>query len=317
MFVKQLFLVVLLIMGGAAFGDSTPLKIGISVWSGYPENVSGFKESLKKGGYIENENVTYLYRNAGGDKQKQTEIAKEFRDEKVDLVFSLTTPGTILIKEHLPETTPIVFSIVTYPSDAGLIESFEYSGNNLVGTSNFVPLKNYVNLLKKAMPEVKRAAIFRRKGEPNSKIQTVNLARLLKRSGIEVQDSPASSIEEVIKIAKSIHKTTDVFITTTDTLMQGGGEAALIEISKATQTPILSSNKQGVLDGSTFGPVADFFTLGEMSGDMAIKILKEHESPSNLQSLLQDPPLILVNRKSLQAVKLELPENFKGFKYVD
>ena len=57
----------------------------------------------------------------------------------MDLVYSLTTPGTAIVKEVLPSDTPIVFSIVTYPADAGLIESFEYSGNNLVGTSNYVP----------------------------------------------------------------------------------------------------------------------------------------------------------------------------------
>ena len=32
------------------------------------------------------------------------------------------------MKKIMPHFTPIVFSIVTYPADSELIESFEYSG---------------------------------------------------------------------------------------------------------------------------------------------------------------------------------------------
>ena len=72
---------------------------------------------------------------------RQREIAESFREVGVDLVYSLTTPkGQLIMKQILPETTPIVFSIITYPADSGLIESLDYSGNNLVGTSNYVDL---------------------------------------------------------------------------------------------------------------------------------------------------------------------------------
>ena len=45
----------------------------------------------------------------------------------------------------------------------------------------------------------------------------------------------------------------DVFMTTTDTLMQGGGEKLLIEISLDKKIPIISSNKNGIEAGSTLG----------------------------------------------------------------
>ncbi len=108
---------------------SETYKIGVSAWTGYPDSVSGFKDAMAAGGFVEGENVEYMYGKSGIDKEKQRGIARSFRAANVDLVYSLTTPGTIIIKEEMPETTPIVFSIVTYPADSGLIESFEYSGN--------------------------------------------------------------------------------------------------------------------------------------------------------------------------------------------
>ncbi|MBI9086092.1 MAG: hypothetical protein JEZ11_21010 [Desulfobacterales bacterium] len=90
-------------------------KVGISVWTGYPTSVKGFKEAMNAGGLVEGKNVKYLYGKSGLEREKQYEIARGFKKEQVDLVYSLTTPGTTIIKEIMPHTTPIVFSIVTYP----------------------------------------------------------------------------------------------------------------------------------------------------------------------------------------------------------
>ena len=200
------------------------------------------------------------------------------------------------------------FSIVTYPADSGLIESFEYSGNNLVGTSNFIPLKNYITLLKLMLPTAKKVAIFHRKNEPNSNIQAANLIRLLKREKISVINLEPENIDQLIAMANQQVGNVELFITTTDTLLQGGGEKALIKISLANNIPILSSNKAGIEQGSTFGPTADFYTLGKMSGRKAAKILMDGVKPTKLQSELQEPPLYLANKDSIEKLNLKLSQ---------
>lgn len=286
-------------------------KVGLAVWSGYPESVKGFKQALADKGLIEGQNVEYFAGAVGADKALQTTVAQKFKAAKLDMVYSLTTPGTIIMKEIMPESTPIVFSIVTYPADSGLIESFEYSGNNLVGTSNYIPLSNHVALLELALPEVKKVAIFHRKGEPNSNIQTANMIRLLKRAGINAISVKAVDIKDLRQKALSHLKLVDAFITTTDTLMQSGGELALIDISLQHRIPIVSSNKKGIEQGSTFGPVADFYTLGHMAGLKAVKILLKKTAPTKIESELQDPPLFLANPDSIKILGLDLSGNTK------
>ena len=238
-------------------------KIGISEWTGYPTSVQGFKEALAAAGLIEGQNVEYLDERSGLDPERQREIAQKFKDAQVDIVYSLTTPGTIIIKEIMPTTTPIVFSIVTYPADSGLIESFDYSGNNLVGTSNYVQLTTYIELLKTILPHARTLAIIRRKKEPNSKIQAANIIRLAKKHGLHAIDLPLETVDQVRDAALALVGKADVFMTTTDTLMQGGGEEALIKVSLDKKIPVLSSNKAGIEQGSTFGPVADFYCTRE------------------------------------------------------
>lgn len=314
---KKIPVFIILLILFASNVSAAQYKIGLSVWSGYPQSVKGFKDSLAEQGFVEGKNTQFTYRNAKADKQKQAQIAEEFHNQKLDLVYSLTTPGTVIIKDTLDPKTPIVFSIVTYPADSGLIESFNYSGNNLVGTSNYVPLVHYVDLLIKLMPDIKNVAIFHRKGEPNSKIQAVNLARLFRRNKIQVIDQQPSNIDEVKSMGNELVSTVDAFITTTDTLMQNGGELALIEISKQYKVPILSSNKQGIIDGSTFGTVADFYTLGRMSGDMAAKILKGQSTPAKLKTKLQNPPTILINKQRAKDLGIVIPHSLTNVVYVD
>ena len=307
----------LLVLSNVSKADQEQFRIGLSVWSGYPQSVEGFKAGLAKSGYIEGHNVFFIERNAQANKQKQQDIADEFNASKLDLVYSLTTPGTIIIKETLHVDTPIVFSIVTYPADSGLIESFDYSGNNLVGTSNFVPLKHYIDTLMKLLPKSQSVAIFHRKGEPNSKIQAVNLKRLLKRKKFEVIDVTATDIEDLVKQANELTSSVDVFLTTTDTLMQSGGEQALIEIANKSNIPILSSNKSSIEQGSTFGPVADFYTLGNMSGEMAAQILSGDATTSALESKLQTPPTILINKTQAKRLNIIVPKSLLGVVYVE
>ena len=287
----------------------TQFKIGLAVWSGYPENVRGFKDGLAEAGLVEKSNITFLQGESGADRALQRRVAEQFKSDKVDLVYSLTTPGTTIIKEVIPLETPIVYSIVTYPADSGLIESFEYSGNNLVGTSNYVALNYYVQLLQDILPSARKVAIFHRKGEPNSMIQSANLTRQFIRAGLEVLDRQAVDIAELTAMARDLINEVDAFITTTDTLIQSGGEQALIEISLQHNIPILSSNKAGIENGATFGPVADFYILGKLAGALAARILQDGKRPTELESGIQKPPLFLVNRNSLEQLEIQLPEH--------
>ncbi len=182
--------------------QAKPFVVGISTWNHYPSSVTGFKASLSSKGLEEGKDVIYLERSAQADKNKQREIAQYFKSQKVDLVYSLTTSGTVIIKQVMPDKTPIVFSIVTYPADAGLIESMEYSANNLVGTSNYVPEKYFYEIIDGVFPHAKSVIIFHRYGEPNSKIQAVNLKRLIKKTGADVKIVSAKSLDDLAKKAK-------------------------------------------------------------------------------------------------------------------
>lgn len=298
--------------------DFEKFRIGISSWSGYPASVKGFKDSLAEEGLIEGKNTEFMIEDSGADKTRQREIAERFKKEKLNLVYSITTPGTLVMKEVLPPSTPIVFSVVSFPVEVGFIKSYEKSGTNLVGTSNFIEPHHFIKLLTTILPNARTVAIFRRSNEPNSTMQKNMFLSLLAKEGIQFVDLPASTIEELRDKAMQNADKVNVFITTQDTLIQGGGEDAIIKVSLEKKIPILSSNKAGIEKGSAFGPVADFNTLGKMSGKIAVKILKEKAKPADMKSQKQEPPVFLINKKTINALGIQIPEGkLQNVEYVE
>lgn len=285
------------------------VKIGIARWvtnDEYDRNIEGFIEGLAAGGYKKDENIVFIIKNPEADKKEQEKIIKYFIEEDVDLIYSLTTPGTLIAKA-LTEDIPIVFSIVTYPEEAGIIESLRSSGNNLVGTRNYVPVSKQYYDFERIVEGVKTLAIIHREGEPNSEIQFNEFTDLLQNRGIEIIDIAAVDLEDLkIQLNDNISKI-DALYSTCDTLVQSGGEEIVIEFSMRYEKPSFTCNKDGILKGALMGNVADFFQIGEMAGEKAAQILEGVE-PTWLTTETQRFDNLIINQKTAESLGLSIDQ---------
>ncbi|MGO9016741.1 MAG: ABC transporter substrate-binding protein [Syntrophobacteraceae bacterium] len=286
--------------------------VGISQWGSNPEflqNVEGFKEGLAENGYIEGKNVQFVMKNSETDMTKEREIIKSFINEKVDLIYSLTTPGTLIAKELTSQTRnpiPVVFSICTYPVESKLIESLKSSGNNLVGTRNYVPISTQYFVFEEIYPDTKTLAVVRRKDEPNSTSQFNEIKTLLEKRGIRIVDIAAVDLEDMRKQLQERIQEVDSIFSTCDTLTHAGGEEIINEISEQHKKPNFACNKEGVLKGALIGDVGDFKTIGRISGEKAALILKGSE-PTWLQTESPREDYIVINQKTADALRITIP----------
>lgn len=287
-------------------------KIGIARWvesSDFDENIQGFKESLEDYGFIEGENIEYFEKNPNGDKLKQREIIQEFIEKDVDVIFSLTTPGTLIAKE-MTQDIPIVFSIVTFPVGANIIESYESSGNNLVGTSNFIPVEKQLDLIFD-ITEAKSVGFLHRYGEPNSEIQFSQMRDYGQTKGIDVIKIDPSSLEEVEQIINQKISGVDVLYNACDTLVQSGAEEISIRIGLENNKPAFSCLKGGIKSGGLAGNVADPYTLGKLAGNKAVMILHGGD-PSDIMSEKQKGDHIFVNSQTAKQLGIDFPRHLEN-----
>ncbi len=290
------------------------ITIGISRWGGNSEfgrSVAGFKEALHENGYIEGENIQYLEMNSETDIVKQRQIIQSFIDDKVDLIYSLTTPGTLIAKElteQYKNPIPVVFSICTYPVESKLIESLNASRNHLVGTRNYVAFAKQYYAFERIFPHTKTLAVVHRKGEPNSTNQYRDVKQLLAKRGINVIDIAAVDLKAIQTQLENAKDQFDSIYSTCDTLTHAGGEEIIVEFSKRYQKPSFACNKEGVLKGHLVGNVGDFKAIAKISGEKAALILKGSK-PSWLKTESPRQNYIVVNLKTAAALNITVPQD--------
>ncbi|HUT42958.1 MAG TPA: ABC transporter substrate-binding protein [Desulfobacterales bacterium] len=300
-------------VGFVLTGKTPPEKkmftIGIARWNSdltYSGNVEGFKEGLAEMGYVEGENVKFIIKTPESDLKIQRQIIQSFIDAKVDLIFSITTPGTLVAKEMTSEI-PIVFSVCTFPVESNIVESLESSGNNLVGTRNYITVERQYYQFEKIYAGTKVLAFVHRKGEPNSDAQYLEMKALLKEKGAEVIDIGAVDLEDMRAQLESVIEGVDSIFLACDTLINVGGDEVAIEISKKHKKPCFAGLKGSIPKGALVGNVADFRAIGKMSGIKAGLIL----NGANPSSLLTESPAedyVIINTKTAKEIGIEIPQ---------
>lgn len=294
-----------------AGGLSPPVaKIGIAGWGADPEyqrNIDGFKESLAAKGYVEGENVEYIVRNSETDLAVQRQIIEQFVAQEVDLIYTLTTFGTLTAMEVTKEV-PIVFSVVTYPVESNVIASMESSGNNLVGTRNYIAPARQFFVFERIVPQIRRMAFVHREGEPNSTIQYQEFEALLSQRGITVIDIAATDLEDIREQLLAKISEIDSIFSACDTLTHRGGDKIIVELSLAYGIPSFACNKAGILKGALAGNVADFFSIGKLSGEKAAQILKGSK-PAWLRTESPRDDYIIVNKDTAGKLGITIPED--------
>ncbi|MBN1584041.1 MAG: sugar ABC transporter substrate-binding protein, partial [Anaerolineae bacterium] len=96
--------------------------------------LEGFKEGMIELGYIEGENITYIYEGATVEMDKIDAVAQSLVAAEVDLILSLTTPASRAAQRATTGTDiPVVFVPVTDPVGAGLVASLRQPGGNMTG----------------------------------------------------------------------------------------------------------------------------------------------------------------------------------------
>ena len=159
--------------------------------------VDAFREGLRERGYVEGKNVSLEYRWAAGDYTRLPALAAELVRMNVDLILTHGTPGGRAAREATT-TIPIVIAIVGDAVQTGLVESLAKPGGNVTGSSFFFSELNAkrVELLKEALPGVKRIAVLVNDSNPGNVATFEAMARTARTARVEIVRSTARTAED-------------------------------------------------------------------------------------------------------------------------
>lgn len=288
-------------------------KVGVSLWienEDFNKNYQGFLEGLALGGYQEGTNLKLFVENPQGNIEEHKSIIRSFGKENVDLIFTRGTSGTLIAKE-LANKTPLIFSIVTFPVKAKILNSIDEASNKIAGTSNRIPIDYQYKIFSSLSPKLKSIAFIRSKeGQPNSEIQLKEFKTFLATKGIEVLDFAATDIDDLKKQLNVKQDSYDAIYGSCDAIVQAGGEEPLAKLALKLSKPSYSCNKSSVSKGFLAALVTDYYSLGKEAGLKAAEILNSNGKKKIFSSDISTP-ILNINTEVASKLGITVPEELK------
>lgn len=231
----------------------------------------GFVAELEANGYKEGEELVLDYQNAQGDQANLQTISEQLIDGN-DIVLAIATPSAQSLATVSTET-PIVFTAVTDPLSANLVESIEKPGGLLTGTSDQAPIDKQVELLGQAVPDAKTVGILYTTSERNSEVQVEQAKELLEKAGYKVVVKGITSSNEVQDAATSLMKDVDALFIPTDNTV-ASTMTMIGELSVEHKVPVIGGSTDMVDEGGLLTYGTNYEALGRQTAKMAIKIIE-------------------------------------------
>ncbi|AGL47663.1 ABC transporter substrate-binding protein [Streptococcus suis] len=231
----------------------------------------GFVAELEANGYKEGEKLVLDYQNAQGDQANLQTISEQLIDAN-DIVLAIATPSAQSLATVSTET-PIVFTAVTDPLSADLVESIEKPGGLLTGTSDQAPIDKQVELLGQAVPDAKTVGILYTTSERNSEVQVEQAKELLEKAGYKVVVKGITSSNEVQDATISLMKDVDALFIPTDNTV-ASTMTMIGELSVEHKVPVIGGSTDMVDEGGLLTYGTNYEALGRQTAKMAIKIIE-------------------------------------------
>lgn len=262
----------------------------------------GFINELEEAGYVEGENLGLDQMNAQGD-QANLQSMSEQLSQNNDLMLAIATPAAQSLAT-VDQETPILFTAVTDPEDAGLVQNAEQPGGNVTGTSDMVPIEEQIQLLLSIKPEAEKIGIIYNSSEPNSEIQANLAIAELEAAGVSSQVATVTTTNDVQQVLTSLAQDVEALYIPTDNTLASTA-ATVGEIAVEYQLPVVAGATDQVEAGglATYG--IDYEELGRQTARMAVNILEEGADPASMPVETSDHLELVVNEKMADALGID------------
>lgn len=297
--------------GDANKDGSKEFKVGISQFAPHPSldaATEGFKKALKDKGI----KVTFDEQNAQADMNNTQTIANNFVGDKVDLIFANATPSATAAL-NATKDIPIIFTSVTDPVGAGLVEAFDKPGKNITGTTDNHPdaTKKTIDFITDEV-KAKKVGVIYNSGEQNSVVQVKEVKKLAEEKGAKLVEVSVSTTAEVKQAAESLVGRVDAIYIPTDNTVVTALDS-VISVANSKKIPLfvgeLDSMKKGAVAASGFS----YYDLGYQSGLMAADILSGKKKASEIPVELPKSLKLVINKSAAEAQGLKVNEDWKKF----
>jgi putative tryptophan/tyrosine transport system substrate-binding protein len=271
--------------------------------------VDGLRYGLRELGYKEGKHILLDIRDTKGDLKAVQAAAKVFEQERVNLIYVVTTSAATAVKD-VTSQIPVVFSVGSDPVGTGLAQSFAKPGGRFTGVqySTTDLTGKRLEILKEMLPKLSRVLTVY---NPNNRV-AVEAAALAREAGqhfkVQLVERHASSVEELRQRLEAIKaKEVDAYFYTSDAMVTSQAQL-VIDTAMSKKLPTMFSEQSLVAMGGLASYGQNFHEVGRLSAKYVQKIATG-ANPGDLRVETVDKFELGINLKTAKQIGLTIPPN--------
>lgn len=297
----------------SADGAEGSYKIGIAQFAehGSLDNCrEGFLQGLKEEGIEEGKNLKIDYQNAQTDTGTASQIADSFVTANEDLICAIATPSAqSAFNAAQKADIPVVYTAVSDPVAAGFAEKDGSSTGNITGSSDKLPVKEQLKMIRKMMPDAKKIGILYTTSETNSVSTIKEYKKLAADYDFEIVEKGINTIADVDLAASDLVTQVDCISNLTDNTVVEALQTVLEKANKQN-IPVFGSEIEQVRNGCMASMGIDYTELGRQTGIMAARILKGETTAQETEFISSEKALLYVNTAAAEKIGFALDEEY-------
>jgi putative ABC transport system substrate-binding protein len=282
-----------------------PLKrVAIATLMTHPtmdEILEHMKATIAAHGYREGESVLYDVGNANGDQNLAVTIVRELDRRRPDVMVALTTPMAQVAAKDA--RSPIVFSAVTDPVGAGVVDALTSPAPNVTGVSDAWPYRSQLALIRQILQDAERLGVVFSPGEAASQYGMARIRELAPGFGFGIVEIPVSNTLEILGSLRTRIGDVDAVYLSSDNTVTRGLPAAL-KVALDNDTPLFAGDSGTVANGALAAVSVGYAGVGRSTGELVVRVLRGERS---IPVIVADSEEVHLNTDTARRLGVAIP----------
>jgi putative ABC transport system substrate-binding protein len=270
--------------------------------------IEGIKKELSENGYAENKNIRYEVADIAFDHTLIPQAVMNLKGHNPKVMVVISTPIAQFAKGKIRDI-PLVYSAITDPADAKLVNSSTESVDNITGSSDMQSLEALLRLIRSILPQAKTIGMLYATSDCNDTALINRMHRETKAIGMSLVAVPVDQMRDIPIRMQELKGNADLIYVGASGLQSAlaviSGEAAKMSI------PVFNIEEQSVRDGlalASFG--VNYESVGRNAGKLVMKLLKGvpvKDLPPVFPKI--EDHRCFINKKLAEKFQIKIPEN--------
>ncbi|MBN1153660.1 SAM-dependent chlorinase/fluorinase [candidate division KSB1 bacterium] len=285
--------------------EPTTVRIGILQYNNSSISdaiVVGMKLRLDELGLDEQSNTIFIERSAMGDATVLPGLIDEMVTTGIDVLVPVSTPASQAAVQHAPSSVPIIFTYVTDPASAGILDQRD----DVTGLSDAINYSQYLQFVKRLLPSLTIAGRIYSEHESNAVFAQSQLVALGPIFGIEWKSATVTGIGGVPAAYQQIRDQGIGAIVIVDDNTMSLAMPTLVSLALSDTLIVVGQARDHVRDGALASVSVSNEKLAVKTAEVVMSIIRGMD-PDFISIQRFDTDVIAVNTQTAEMLNYTFP----------